>query len=89
MESIVTVVRGDSLELTNKSCIFCNKTEDNKLLAVKIGSEWDGILLRTFPICTEHFDKINALLSGEFDIDKILLEKYRKEEPQATLRFRG
>jgi hypothetical protein len=89
MESIVTVVRGESLDTTNKPCIFCGKTKNSKLLATTAGKKYDGTLLRTFVVCEEHFDKINALLSGEFDIDSISLEKYRKKIPQATLRFRG
>lgn len=87
MESVVTVVRGDALDAENKPCIFCAKTEGTQLFAVSAGKKYDGTLLRCFPLCTEHFDKINALLSGEFDIDSILLEKYRKQ--LTKLHFRG
>jgi len=87
MESIVTVVRGDSLDSTSKPCIFCQSIKDTKLFGVTDGKKYDGVLLKTFPLCPEHLDKVNALLSGEFDIDSIMLEKYRK--PSATLRFRG
>ena len=87
METIVTAVRGDSLDSVNKPCIFCGSNNSSQLFGVTAGKKYDGVLLKTFPLCEEHLDKVNALLSGEFDIDMIMLEKYRK--PSATLRFRG
>lgn len=87
MESVVQVVRGDSLDPKSHPCIFCGKTSGSGLLGVTAGKKYDGTLLKTFSLCEEHFDKLNALLSGEFDIDLILLEKYRKQP--ATLHFRG
>jgi hypothetical protein len=87
MESVVTVVRGDDLNSENKPCIFCAKNNSSHLFAVCSGKKYDGVLLKTFPLCSEHFDKLNALLSGEFDIDSILLEKYRKSS--LKLHFRG
>lgn len=89
MESVVTLVRGDSLEAEGKPCIFCENPAGKNLLAVTSGKKYDGMLLRTFPVCEEHADKINALFSGEFDIDLIQLEKYRKQNPKAALHFRG
>lgn len=87
MESVVTVVRGDTLEANNRPCIFCGNTHETQLFGVTAGRKHDGILLKTFPLCPEHLDKLNALLSGEFEIDNIMLEKYRKTSK--TLRFRG
>lgn len=87
MESIVNVVQGDSLDATNKPCVFCSRASSKQLFGVTIGTKYNGTLMRLFPMCEEHLDKINALLSGEFDIDMIVLEKYRKSS--ATLRLRG
>jgi hypothetical protein len=87
METVISAVRGDSLDPTNKPCIFCCKTTGHQLFGVTAGKKHDGVLLKTFSLCEEHLDKLNALLSGEFDIDLIQLEKYRKSS--ATLRFRG
>ena len=89
METIVTVVRGDSLDATGKPCIFCGSTNGHQLFGITKGKKYDGILLKTFSLCEEHLDKLNALLSGEFDIDMIVLEKYRKQTKTQTLRFRG
>ena len=88
METVVQVVRGDTLIAGNKPCIFCNKVDKQQIFCVTAGKKYDGILLRGFPVCYEHLDKINALLSGEFDIDKIELEKYRKQVGR-TVRLRG
>lgn len=86
MESVVTVVRGDPLNPTNCTCVFCGRP-GTQLFGVTAGTKHDGTLLKSFPLCSEHLDKINALLSGEFEIDSILLEKYRIKSQ--TLRFRG
>ena len=87
METVVKFVRGDSLEPAGKSCIFCGRQACYHVFGVTAGKKYDGTLMKTFPLCEEHLDKINALLSGEFDIDMISLEKYRKTS--STLRFRG
>lgn len=88
METIVNVVRGESLDATNKPCIFCGNTSGHQLFGITAGVKYDGTLMKLFSLCEEHLDKLNALLSGEFDIDLIFLEKYRKT-PKTTLRFRG
>ena len=87
MESIVSVIRGDSLTTENRPCIFCGNVAGKELFGVTCGKKYDGVLLKTFALCEEHLEKLNALLSGEFDIDQILLEKYRKTTN--ALRFRG
>ena len=63
METVVTVVRGDSLDPANKPCIFCGKAVGSQLFGVTAGKKYDGTLLRTFSLCEEHLDKLNALLS--------------------------
>jgi len=89
MESVIQVVRGDPLEISNKHCIFCGRNNgETKILGIITKKTFDGLLFKSFPMCTEHTDKLNALLSGEFDIDKIELEKYRKPVGKAV-RFRG
>ena len=88
METIVKVVRGESLDAVNKPCIFCGKTSGAQLFGVTAGVKYDGTLMKIFSLCEEHLDKLNALLSGEFDIDLIALDKYRKTL-KTTLRFRG
>lgn len=87
METIVKVVRGDSLEASNKPCIFCGKVSGYQIFGVTAGQKHDGTLMKIFSLCEEHLDKLNALLSGEFDIDMIAMEKYRKHS--SALRFRG
>ncbi len=88
METVVQVVRGDSLDVSNKPCIFCSRVESQEMFAITAGKKYDGVLLRGFPICSEHLHKLNALLSGEFDIDRIELESYRKSVGKAV-RLRG
>lgn len=88
MESVVQVIRGDSLEAATRPCIFCGRVDEQEIFFVTSGKKYDGTLVRGFPICKEHQDKLDALLSGEFDIDKIELEKYRKTTGR-VMRFRG
>jgi transcription elongation factor Elf1 len=75
MESVVQVVRGFPLNPTGNSCVFCGK-ESVAVFSTTKEKKFDGALLKCFPICNEHFDKLNALLSGEFNIDEIFLDKH-------------
>lgn len=86
-ESVITVARGDSLDATKKPCVFCERAEGTEVFGITAGKKYDGILLKHFVVCEEHLDKINALVSGDYDIDQIELEKYRKQS--RSLRFRG
>jgi hypothetical protein len=76
MESVIQVVRGDNLDCKNKKCVFCSKPAVD-LFGVTSGRKYDGVVIKSFNICKEHRDKINALLSGKFDIDEIYLEQYK------------
>lgn len=75
MESVVQVIRGAPLETEGNYCNFCGK-EASSLFLITKEKKYDGILVNSFPICREHLDKLNAILSGEFDIDEIFLSKY-------------
>jgi len=75
MESVITVVKGTELEIVGQ-CQFCTK-QATSLFGVITDKRWDGFLLKSFKICSEHLDKLNALLSGEYDIDDMFLEKYK------------
>lgn len=76
MECVVQVVRGDSLNPSTESCSFCgNKCE--AIFCITKNIKHDGTVLSGFPICEEHKTKLNALLSGEFDIDQIYLDRYK------------
>lgn len=88
MEAIINHVEGDQLE--PKACVFCDKEKDISCFGVlpKEGIKWNGRLMTFFGVCEEHLDRINALLSGEYDIDTILLEKYRKPLGK-NVRLRG
>lgn len=88
MESVVQVMRGDSLDVSNQPCIFCGRVESQQMFFLTAGKKYDGTLVKGFPVCAEHQHKLDALLSGEFDIDLIELEKFRKPAGRA-LRFRG
>lgn len=86
-ESIVQIVQGDRLEAEGKECVFCGRIDNPQIFSVTQGKRHNGILLKHYVVCEEHLDKLNALLSGEYDIDAIKLDKYRKQS--ANLRFRG
>lgn len=75
MESVVQVVRGAKLNAANEYCTFCGKPAFALFLITK-EQKYDGTLINSFPICQEHLDKLNAILSGEFDIDEIFLAKW-------------
>ena len=74
-ETVITKVRGRELE-PNGPCQFCPK-QATYIFGVVDSKKYDGYLFKGFPICDEHLDKLNALLSGEYDIDELFLEKYR------------
>jgi hypothetical protein len=77
MECVVQVVRGSPLDPKHNHCVFCGTDETVSLFLITKEVKYDGVLLNGFGICKEHLDRLNALLSGEFDIDDIFLEKYR------------
>jgi len=76
METVITKVRGEDLKTNN--CKFCKETENLKIFGIITNKTFDGYLIKSFGICTEHLEKLNALLSGEYDIDNIFLEKHYK-----------
>ena len=77
MESVVAVIRGSALDPNKQCCQFCGTDQSVSLFCITKEKKYDGILLQCFGVCKEHLDRLNALLSGEFDIDDIYLEKYR------------
>ena len=81
MEAIIQKIRGDDIEA--KKCNFCSKTENIKIFGLILDAKHDGYLIKMFGVCPEHLDKLNALLSGEYEIDEIMLEKYRKLQPRS------
>lgn len=85
-ETIIQKIRGNDLKATE--CAFCGSTSNCKMFGVEAGERYDGMLLKHFGICEEHLAKFNALLSGEFDIDKIDLERYRKVHVGKGIRLR-
>ena len=72
MECVVQVVRGDSLEKIGV-CNFCDNQGTN-IFGITKGKKHDGIIMAGFYVCKKHQNKLNALLSGEFDIDQIFLD---------------
>jgi hypothetical protein len=81
MESVVQVVRGSQIDPKNQVCTFCG-IEAVSMFCVTKETKYDGVLLSSFGICKEHLDRLNALLSGKFDIDDIYLEQYRVKQPK-------
>lgn len=79
MECVIQVVRGSDLT-KNTSCSFCGKPSVG-VFGLVGKKKFDGHILKGFGVCQEHLDRITALMSGEFDIDEIFLEKYRKDVP--------
>lgn len=77
MECILQVVRGDSLEVSGKICPFCGSPAEY-IFGITNGKKYDGTVFKGFGVCEEHKDRLNAILSGDFDIDDIYLEQYRK-----------
>lgn len=75
MESVIVVVTGDPINPTGE-CQFCVKKATN-IFGVVTSKRWNGHLFKGFKVCEEHLDKLNALLSGEYDIDEMFLEKYK------------
>ena len=75
MECVVQVTRGQDLNEPGE-CSFCGKSSIAVFCVTK-GKKYDGTILNGFRICKEHNDKLNSLLSGEFDIDQIHLDSYK------------
>lgn len=78
MECVAKVVRGSPLDPAHNICVFCGTEQATSLFCITKEIKYDGTLLNCFGICREHLDKLNTLLSGEFNIDDIYLEKHRK-----------
>jgi hypothetical protein len=88
MESIVQVVKGNQIDDPSKYvCCFCTDPAVS-LFGVTTIKKFNGVILKTFGVCQIHLDKINSMLSGEFDIDQIFLERY-KAKAGKTLKVRG
>ena len=85
-ESIINYIRGDKLE--SDVCQFCGSSKNCKIFGMISRDNFDGKVLMHFSVCEEHLSKLNALLSGEFDIDRINLEKYRKHYGVKGIRLR-
>ncbi|GAG12799.1 unnamed protein product [marine sediment metagenome] len=85
-ETIIKKVRGDDLE--PKECAFCGSKDNLKFFGTNVDKRYDGMVMRHFGVCDEHLAKINAILSGEFDIDRIDLERFRKVHIGKGLRLR-
>jgi len=77
MECVVQVVRGQKLDIKNVTCSFCGTDQTTSIFCITKETKYDGTLLQCFGICKEHLDRLNALMSGEFNIDDIFIEKYR------------
>ena len=86
-ETIIKKERGEDLKSTKYA--FCGYKVNIKIFGVEAGERFDGIVFKHFGVCEEHLSKINALLSGEFDIDRIDLERYRKVHVGRGLRLRN
>lgn len=86
MECVVQVVRGSKLDPAKTSCAFCGTDQTVSLFCITKETKYDGVLMTCFGICKEHLDRLNALMSGEFDIDDIFLEKYRVKHKSLNLR---
>lgn len=90
MECVIQEWRGQEPTLNKRTCVFCTKTKSaTHLFGVTAGKKHDGPIFKFFGVCDEHRDKLNALLSGEFDIDTIFLEKYRKGISRNRLNLRA
>lgn len=89
-ESIVQVVQGSQLDDPSKySCGFCqNVTPAVQVFGVTVKKNYKGVMIKHFGVCEQHLLRLNALLSGEFDIDQIFLERF-KSKARKTLRVRG
>ena len=86
METIIHAIRGDTLNA--KECAFCGSTIDCIMFGIEAGKRHDGVLFKHLGVCKEHLNKLNSLLSGEFDIDKINLDQYRKSHIGKGIRLR-
>jgi len=75
MESVIQKIRGDELDIHGE-CQFCRKASVS-IFGIINGKKYDGSLFRGFYICDEHREKLNSLLSGEYDIDEICLDRFK------------
>lgn len=76
MECIFKPIRGQLPEAYSGDCHFCTK-KANKFFGIIKDKKVDGNLIVYFGICDEHLEKLNCLLTGDFDIDELLQDKYR------------
>jgi len=79
MESIVQVTKGSQLEDPSQyKCSFCSSVAIEIFGTTVTKGRKRGIIFRGFGVCKTHLAKLNTMLSGEFNIDEIYLEGYKK-----------
>ena len=86
MESIIKVVEGK--ELREGSCMFCGKTANKLFGTIKLDeNRHNGSLFRNFHICDKHLKCLNTLLSGENNIDDLIIFYETNKNTKFNLRF--
>lgn len=86
MDAVIEIVEGDKPEDAT-TCAFCGKTTNVSQFGLILNKRYNGYVLKFMGICEDHLAKIEALLTGETDINKIYCEKTTKSTP--FLRLRG
>lgn len=69
MNAIINKIEG--ADLTADKCEFCECTKDIKVFGIINEKVWNGYKFKAFGICAEHLKKLNSLLEGSNNIDKI------------------
>lgn len=84
-KSLVEVKEGASLDPKNYTCEFCGDRA-YQVFGTTVKSKPRGNVIQHFGVCKKHLEKINALLSGEFDIDIILAESRKRNSKVINMR---
>lgn len=87
MKTIIKEIRGDAFNVKNE-CVFCLNT-GQYIFGFITEKKADGLLFNNFNMCENHFNKLNTMLSGDFDIDKINTDQYKKKHSNSGIRMRS
>lgn len=87
METLVQVLAGDELD-KKEECTFCFEQSTKMILSVK-RKRRDGYMLTGVPVCSDHYKRMELILSGDFDIDNIKLNKNEAKGTGPGVRMRG
>lgn len=72
-DTIIQRVDGKELESETHTCKFCEEKATTLFGVINLKDKrYNGLVLKSFPICSKHMRALNSLLDGSKDIDGLV-----------------